>query len=61
MFEVIQKIQSILNIVKGFMVGTTSSNHKECIIDYKGKRFVVSFKEIENPNEDIFEDIDKYL
>ena len=61
MFETLLKIQQILNEVKNFAVATTSGNHRECIIDYKGKRFVVSFKEIKEPDKDIFKDIDKYL
>ncbi len=57
----IHKIYSILNEMKGFTPGITSRSKNKMIIDYNGKRYIATFEEIENPDENIFKDIDKYL
>lgn len=50
-----------LGYLKGFETGSTSSNKDQMIIDFEDRRFVATFQEIENPDEDMFKDIDKYL
>lgn len=61
MREMINRIQNILDQMKGFTVGTSTKSEDKMIIDYKGKRYVVTLEEIENPNEDVFKDLDFYL
>lgn len=60
-FELIMALNDTLSRIKGFDCGYTTDNKNEMIIDYNGKRCVMSLKEVENPSEDIFDDIDKYL
>ena len=57
--KLIQKLHQILNLCKGFEVGYSSGDKNHMIIDYEGKRYAVKIAEIENPSEDVFEDISK--
>lgn len=61
MRELIVGLQDILERVKGFTCGSSSKDTDHMIINHNNKRYLISIKEIENPNEDMFKDIDKYL
>ena len=61
LLEIKFKIAEVLNLIKGFEVGHTSRVEDKIIIDHKGKRFIVSFKEIKTPHKDMLKDIDMYL
>ena len=58
--EIIAKMHEVLNNVKGFEAGysTKSIYDGYMLIEYKGKRYAVKLKEIENPNENPIKDID---
>lgn len=55
------ELSKILNMVKNFEVGYNSSAKDKLIVDHEGKRYIVSFKEIENPSENMLDDIKLYL
>ena len=61
MFELIHKIHTILNLVKGFEVGYSSKTTKDgkFLIEYCGERFFVKIEKVENPSASIFDDIDR--
>lgn len=59
--EVRNKIRDILEQMKGFSVSTSSNDDTKMIIDYNGNRFLVSFHQIVEPDENAFNDIDKYI
>lgn len=61
MRKVLNAISEALGMIKGFDTGTTSRIDNRMIIDYKGERYVASLTKIENPDENIFEDIDRFL
>lgn len=61
MFEVIQRMFNVLNMVKDFEAGTSSKSENKMIINYKGKRYVVELEEIKYPSENVFDDIKRYL
>lgn len=61
MFEVIQRMFDVLNMVKDFEVGISSKSKNKMIINYKDKRYVFELEEIKYPNENIFDDIERYL
>ena len=58
--EIITKMHEVLNNVKGFEASysTKSIYDGYMLIEYKGKRYAVKLKEIENPNENPIKDID---
>jgi hypothetical protein len=62
MRELFHKIWSFMNYVKGFTVGYSIADSK-MLFEYEGKRYVAEFREIENPKEDIADDMRriKYL
>ena len=62
MHNMFNKIHHIMNFVKGFTVGYSLTDDK-MLIEYEGKRYVAEFREIENPAEDIIDDMKriKYL
>lgn len=51
-----------MNLIKGFVVGYSATESK-MMFEYKGKRWVAEFREIENPKEDMVDDMKriKYL
>lgn len=59
--ELILKIQDNLERLKGFNCGSIPENLREMIVEYEGRRFILSIREIVNPSEDIFDDMDKCL
>lgn len=58
MFDLIIKLSEVLNLIKNFCTGYTSSVKDKIIIEYKDKRYVAEFREIDN-KEDIFKSLDK--
>jgi hypothetical protein len=62
MHELFWEIHKVMNLIKGFIVGYSATDGK-MMFDYKGKRWVAEFREIENPKEDMVDDMRriKYL
>lgn len=56
MCELFWKIHSFMNFVKGFTVGY-SIQDKKMLFEFEGKRYVAEFREIEDPKEDIRDDM----
>jgi len=46
MFELIHKLYTILNQIKGFESGYTTSNSKAIIINFKGNNYKVTIEEL---------------
>jgi hypothetical protein len=61
MRNLIHGISNVLNMIKGFDTGHTTSVNDKMIIDYEGQRYIVSFEKIEDKNSDMFKDIEQYL
>jgi hypothetical protein len=61
MFNLIYKIHTVLNLVKGFEVGYSSETTKDgkFLIEYCGERYFVKMEKVENPSANIFDDIDR--
>ena len=59
--KVIFKLHEVLNMIKGFATGYTSSNKNSFITDYENKRYKVTLEEIQEPNEEMYEDMKRYL
>ena len=57
--KLIRKIYEILNLCKDFEVGFTSLVPNCMIVDYQEKRYAVTFTEISNPKESVFDDLGK--
>lgn len=59
MRQIIVQLHKILNMVKGFTAayGSDTVGQGKMIIDYEGRRFSLTLKEIENPSVDICDDI----
>ena len=57
MFDLIHELYTILNKIKGFKAGYSSSVDNRIIIDYKTKRYIITLDEIENPSSDMTDDI----
>lgn len=61
MKELIIDMHTILNLVKGFNAGHSSRSSDQMMVDYKGKRYMVTFEELcDTDEEDMFETMDKY-
>ena len=62
MYELLWKIYSVMNYIKGFTVGYSNQDCK-MLFDFDGKRYVAEFREIEDPSEDPADDMRriKYL
>ncbi len=56
MCELFDKIHLIMNNIKGFVVGYSISDEK-MLFEFKGKRYVAEFREIEDPKEHIGDDM----
>lgn len=52
MRELIDYIHRILNHLKCFMAGYSTSVSDQMMIDYKGKRYMVTFEELCNADEE---------
>jgi hypothetical protein len=62
MCELFDMIHRIMNYIKDFSVGYSIQDEK-MMFDFKGKRYVAEFREVENPAENPWEDMRriKYL
>lgn len=61
MKELIIKIHTILNYMKDFITGYSSNSSNQMMIDYKGKRYMVTLEELCNVgDEEMFETMKKY-
>ena len=58
MNELFHKIYSIMDNIKGFAVGYSIRDNK-MLFDYEGKRYVAEFREVENPAEDVIDDMQR--
>ena len=56
MCELFNKIHLIMNNIKGFVVGYSIRDEK-MLFEFEGKRYIAEFREIENPKEDIADDM----
>lgn len=56
MCELLWKIYVVMNNIKDFVVGY-SVHDKKMIFEFEGKRYVAEFREIEDPKEDIRDDM----
>lgn len=55
--DIIIALHRILSNVKGFTVGYKNINEEQCIIEYEGKRYLVTFDEFDEPADDFNEDV----
>ena len=61
MRELISDIHRILNLMKDFVAGYGTSSSDQMMIDYKGKRYMLTFEELCNTeDEDMFKTMNKY-
>lgn len=61
MVELIIKLHEILNLMKGFVAGYGSKYNDQMMIDYKGKRYMVTFEELcDTDEEEMFETMKEY-
>lgn len=61
MRELMTKIHTVLNLIKDFAAGYSSSSSDQMMIDYKGKRYMVTFEELCNvEDEDMFKTMKRY-
>ena len=59
--QLIMKLYTILNMMKGITPGYTTACKDKMLIVHEGDTYVVSFTKIENPSKDPYDDINKYL
>lgn len=61
MRELIIDIHRILNLIKDFDAGYSSSSSDQIMIDYKGKRYMVTFEELcDAEDEEMFKTMNRY-
>jgi hypothetical protein len=61
MIELIINIHRILNLMKDFVAGYGSSSSDQMMVDYKGKRYMVTFEELcDVEDEEMFATMKKY-
>jgi hypothetical protein len=61
MNELIIKLHTTLNLIKGFVVGYSTMLPEQIMIDYKGKRYVATFEELcDSDDEDMYKTMDRY-
>lgn len=61
MIELIINIHRILNFAKDFVAGYSTRSNDQMMIDYKGKRYMVTFEELcDTEDEDMFKTMDRY-
>ena len=61
MQKLIIKMHNILSCVKGFSTGYSSASNDQMMIDYEGKRYVATFEELCNAeDEDMPKTMKKY-
>lgn len=61
MRELIIEMFRILNYIKGFVAAYSTSIRNQIMIDYKGKRYMVTIKELcDADDEDMFKTMKRY-
>lgn len=61
MKKLIIDIHTVLNLMKDFVAGYSSSSSDQMMIDYKGKRYMVTFEELcDVENEEMFKTMNRY-
>lgn len=62
MHKLFNEIHRFMNYVKGFTVGYSISDNK-MMFEYEGRRWVAEFREVEDPADDMVDDMRriKYL
>ena len=50
--QLIIEINRMLNIIKGFSSGYSFTNYNKMMIDYKGKRYMATFEEVCNAEDE---------
>lgn len=60
MFDLIDKLHRLINLAKDFEAcyDSRTANDGKMLVEYKGKRYFVKIEEVENPSENIFNDMD---
>ena len=59
--EIISEVHRVLNFIKGFVVGYSTRSCDQMMIDYKGKRYMLTFEELcDVKDEDMAKTMDKY-
>lgn len=56
MHDLLWNIYSVMNLIKSFTVGYSGDNGK-MLFDFNGKRWVAEFREVENPSENMVDDM----
>ena len=61
MKKLIINIHTVLNLMKDFVAGYSSSSSDQMMIDYKGKRYMVTFEELcDVEDEEMFKTMNRY-
>ena len=61
MTKLIIDIHTVLNLMKDFVAGYSSSSPDQMMIDYKGKRYMVTFEELcDVEDEEMFKTMNRY-
>lgn len=61
MRELIIKIHTVLNLIKDFVAGYSTMSCDQMMVDYKGKRYMLTFEELcDVEDEDMVKTMDRY-
>lgn len=61
MRELISNMHTVLNLMKDFVAGYSSRSDEQMMVDYKGKRYMLTFEELCNvEDEDMLKTMDRY-
>ena len=61
MRELISNMHTVLNLMKDFIAGYSSRSDEQMMIDYKGKRYMLTFEELcDADDEDMLKTMDRY-
>lgn len=61
MKQLIIGLHTVLNYIKDFETGYSTYNNNQMMIDYKGKRYMVTFEELCDANdEEMFKTMKRY-
>ena len=61
MKELIINIHTVLNLMKDFVAGYSAKSCDQMMIDYKGKRYMVTFEELcDADEEDMLKTMNRY-
>ena len=59
--SIARALYNALNFIKNYEPGMTSRSKSQIIVDYYGDRYLITATKIEEPDENMFKDIDKYI